>query len=558
MPPLPASIPLWVFAIPPAIFAFAGGACIGSFLNVVVHRLPRGEPIVVPSSRCPSCSRTLTWRENLPVLGWLLLRGRCRGCRARISAEYPIVELATALLFGGMYLAWFVDLLPPGWASIGSGDPDWASDGLRSGWPLLVSVLILFGALISASLIDARTFTIPIAIPWIAAALCAAIAVFYALAIDLIGALRAPQGWIAPLPTGPALGASLGAMLGVVLANALMTLRLIPRSYADYETWERKALERAHESADQPSDPEPEIGVRSILLRTTLLCAPAIGLMYLGVQLGLRIDRPLEGLGIGAIVGLAIGVTLRSLLGATQSAVVEQPARAPERPPRPLSFPAIALLTWTPALVLGGLGSALGIGEALALAGLGLLTGQLARIAIDPALGGQEANDGPQMWLVYPHARRETLRELLFLLPIIAAAILGWWLWPSLGPAEPALTLRAAGGASMGFCVAGGLVWAVRILGTLAIGQEAMGMGDVHLMAAAGAALGWIDPTLAFFVAPLFGIGFAISGALVRRGVRAAIPFGPSLALATIAVVVAKPGFEGLLSALMGKGVDLP
>ena len=75
------------------------GLAIGSFLNVCIYRLPRGESVVNPPSRCPSCGRGLRWFENVPVLGYLLLAGRCRTCRAVVSPMYPIVEAGTALLF---------------------------------------------------------------------------------------------------------------------------------------------------------------------------------------------------------------------------------------------------------------------------------------------------------------------------------------------------------------------------------------------------------------------------------------------------------------------------
>jgi leader peptidase (prepilin peptidase)/N-methyltransferase len=75
------------------------GLAFGSFANVVIHRVPRGESIVRPASRCPSCGEPVAWRDNLPVLGWLLLRGRCRHCRAPISARYPLVELSMGLLW---------------------------------------------------------------------------------------------------------------------------------------------------------------------------------------------------------------------------------------------------------------------------------------------------------------------------------------------------------------------------------------------------------------------------------------------------------------------------
>jgi leader peptidase (prepilin peptidase)/N-methyltransferase len=76
------------------------GLAIGSFLNVVIWRVPRGESIVAPPSHCPACGGGIAPRDNVPLLGWLMLRGRCRRCKARISVRYPLVEAATALLFG--------------------------------------------------------------------------------------------------------------------------------------------------------------------------------------------------------------------------------------------------------------------------------------------------------------------------------------------------------------------------------------------------------------------------------------------------------------------------
>jgi len=74
-------------------WAFAVGAAVGSFLNVVIARLPAGESVVHPRSRCPGCRTPIAWYDNLPVLSWILLRGRCRKCRNRISFRYPLVEI---------------------------------------------------------------------------------------------------------------------------------------------------------------------------------------------------------------------------------------------------------------------------------------------------------------------------------------------------------------------------------------------------------------------------------------------------------------------------------
>ena len=75
------------------------GLCIGSFLNVCIHRLPLGGSIVHPASRCPGCGQALAWRDNIPILSYVALRGRCRTCRLPISMRYPIVEALTAAIF---------------------------------------------------------------------------------------------------------------------------------------------------------------------------------------------------------------------------------------------------------------------------------------------------------------------------------------------------------------------------------------------------------------------------------------------------------------------------
>ena len=88
-----------LIATPTAVIVFALGASIGSFINVVVYRLPAKLSILWPPSRCPHCLHQLGKRENVPVLGWLWLRGRCHHCQSKISVRYPVVEAVTGLLF---------------------------------------------------------------------------------------------------------------------------------------------------------------------------------------------------------------------------------------------------------------------------------------------------------------------------------------------------------------------------------------------------------------------------------------------------------------------------
>jgi len=120
-------------------FAALFGAVIGSFLNVCIHRLPRDTSIVWPASACPACGRALSWFENVPIVSYAFLLGRCRTCRAPISMRYPIIEALTALMFA---LAWWY---------YGPG-------------PLLVSRLIFGCALIVLFAIDLEHHLLPNAI----------------------------------------------------------------------------------------------------------------------------------------------------------------------------------------------------------------------------------------------------------------------------------------------------------------------------------------------------------------------------------------------------------
>jgi len=97
------------------VVVFLLGLVSGSFLNVVIHRLPRGESVAFPGSHCPACGAPIRPYDNVPVLSWLVLRGRCRVCRAPISARYPFVELANAVLWVAVFLR------VPGWADFASG-----------------------------------------------------------------------------------------------------------------------------------------------------------------------------------------------------------------------------------------------------------------------------------------------------------------------------------------------------------------------------------------------------------------------------------------------------
>ena len=180
----------------PLIYVIAGifGAVIGSFLNVVIHRVPREESIVLPSSRCPSCGAEISFYDNVPVLSYLMLGGRCRSCKVRISARYPAVEALTALLW--VAVAW--------------------RDGLSFALPF---DLIFVTAITALIFIDAEHMILPNAItyPGIAFALIARVALpflmgaphFDDLPMLLNGVLAGMPMWAASL-----VGALIGALAG--------------------------------------------------------------------------------------------------------------------------------------------------------------------------------------------------------------------------------------------------------------------------------------------------------------------------------------------------------
>ena len=115
----------WAPTLIGGVFVFMFGACVGSFLNVLVWRLPTGQSVVTPPSRCPICGHKLGWRENLPILGWFILRGRCKACKQHISFQYPAVEFLVAALFLVTYLVLYAPLDRAGGAFFHDAASDW-------------------------------------------------------------------------------------------------------------------------------------------------------------------------------------------------------------------------------------------------------------------------------------------------------------------------------------------------------------------------------------------------------------------------------------------------
>lgn len=520
----------WSLAMTGLAFVFALGAIVGSFLNVVVYRLPAGVGLISPPSRCPHCETRLSWKENFPILGWLWLGGKCRFCKSKISVQYPLIELLVALLFIVPYVLWF---MRPSLVTLVGIDPvaltpDWALEGISRMWPQLIVVWSLIGGLVAITLIDARTFMIPGGLPRFIIGVSLVVHPLHALWIQTSrgSLLRSEAVWAIPTVDGAWLGVALFGTAGLIAGEVLLRLKIFPLPFADYEAWaeeherlqaEKKATASTTTSAsatsesvtsdsgtspptaadggaedgvgdgseDAPARDRSEAGSLSLAFRRALyLTAPTLALMFAGFSIGLRLNAPLEFTGVGLLIGLGIGLLLR-------------------------------------------------------------------RLVPDPdATDGAESQD-PE-WVLYPHARREMLKELLLVSPVLAGGVIGWLLCGPGGAlagmaADPPLWLLALGGSLFGLLVGGGVVWAVRILATLGFGKEAMGFGDVHLMAAVGAATGWVVPVLAFFTAPfpalLWAAASVVSAPLFKRE-GTALPFGPHLAAATVFVVFAWPLYE--------------
>jgi leader peptidase (prepilin peptidase)/N-methyltransferase len=237
------------------------GLLVGSFLNVVIARVPQGQSIVRPGSRCPRCGHVLAWYENVPLLSWVALRARCRSCKAPISARYPAVELLTGLLF-----------LAAGWAF------GWS-------WELL-RVLLLVGFLVPLALIDLEHWIVPVGLT----------------------VLGTAAGLLSALPLGlPVVEDSLiGAAAGFLVLWALerVSLFLVVKVLRPPMRRLRAAVARAR--GEPPPAPEPD--------PTEALGAGDKWLLLLvGSFLGWR---PLFGLLLlSAVQGAVVGSTLLFLHG---------------------------------------------------------------------------------------------------------------------------------------------------------------------------------------------------------------------------------------------------
>jgi len=382
------AVPDWIWLV----FIFAFGCCVGSFLNVVIYRLPREKSLIKPASFCPQCGKHIRFYDNIPLVSWLCLRAKCRYCKSPISVRYFLVELLTGLVFTALFIIYFRTDLREGIAGFGHG-----------GWLVYLLHIALLSALIAASAIDLQLWVIPLSICW------------FATAVGFVGS-------------------SLGACM--IEPSLIQAYSLLP------------------------------------------VASLSTGALAVGAAAGLGIS----------LLFLAYGLLKRSY-------ETDVPQGA------------------------DNLGSE-----------TELKPGQA------PKAGG-EMQETP-----FDH-RREILKEVVFLLPIIACSLVILWvvrentvvgnLW---GRLIQRPVMAGLLGSVWGYFVGCAIVWATRVLGTLAFGKEAMGLGDVHLMGAAGAVIGPVPVVVAFFVAPFLGLAWAAFQMFFRKTRQ--IPYGPFLSLGIFAVMI--------------------
>jgi leader peptidase (prepilin peptidase)/N-methyltransferase len=404
------------------IFLFATGACVGSFLNVVIWRLPRGQSIVFPGSHCPKCGRGIHWYDNIPLVSWCALRGKCRFCKEPISPRYLLIELTTAILVAGLFICYFVLNIrqnPQG----GLADPGLAFPQTPQAWAMYIAHAALLCGLLVCAAVDIEMWLVPLEVTWVVAL------------VGVAAATYSPHPWMPSVsPTTAAM--SFAAAIGLVIAIILMRLGYIQPSFVDAS---EKSLEEVVK------------------------------------------EKPGKG------------------KGAKGDSDKSKPAKA--------KAPAAVAIT-----------SADGV-----------------------------------------NPRKEILRELVFLAPAIVLALVAHealtrvpamrQAWSGLlNPAtHPQLSPHILGAAAavFGYLIGGALIWGTRILGTLAFGKEAMGLGDVHILAAIGAVAGWIVPTIAFFVAPVLGLLWALYLFFGRK--QRELPYGPWLAAGTLLAMLGYDLFGGII-----------
>lgn len=462
------------------------GALVGSFLNVVIFRLPRGMSVCSPAwSFCPSCEKRLLPWHNVPIIGWLFLRGRCHFCSQSIPVVYPVVECLTALLFVTTWDACFTGRVN---AAPGSDPAHWA---------YVASLIVMYAGLIATAGMDIESYSLDIRVPLFTLA----VSVILLGIQEVATPLKSGSSEIPPGMTCVALAAGVGWLLGWPL-----TRRLAMRT-SDHDTAER--TESAPVTADGEAAASESTGTAPSADNATSCEAAAA-----------NHDAPTTFQPLPVI-----------LLTAALIAFIIWTSTAPNWPAH--------LATFTAGQVRGCVVVAIFLVVMI-------LVSMVSRDADDEIVTTLER----ERFSARSVAMRELICLVPALAAGIAAFVVlrsrGWlgldWsalLQESIGlQGEPVGATAWCVGALQAIAnavIAAALGWAVRIGGTMAFGKEAFGTGDIYLMAAIAAAGGWFMMLIAFFASALLAL-IGVVATSMHKTARA-IPFGPWLGLGALAAL---------------------
>ncbi len=443
------------------IFLAALGACIGSFLNVVIHRLPRDQSLVSPPSHCPGCKTPIRWYDNIPIASYLMLGGKCRSCKTTISIRYTLIELSTALAFVALYDAFFKSAM-----HVGLQDP-------ILDFPIFAVYLALAAVLILCSALDIEYYLIDLRI------------IYIMIAAALLGwafGWRTDHNYLWPT-TGTGLFA---VSIGVVIGEAVRRIVAAITGHTD-QVHDDEFLE-----SDQADDQDQPTGK---------------GLWELIFAY--------------AFVALGIALIVWSIVSGDKR--IDYDARA-----------------WS---YIGWLFLAIVVG---------CIPHRQSDKQIVEIIEQEKST-----------ARSVAIGELIMLMPATiggAAMIVLMKLSPAfkaligsvfdlqIGTHLPVVGLAAGVGAMV---VAVAFGWSVRIGFTLLFGKEAMGIGDIYILAAVAAAAGPTVAIVGFFAGSVIGV-FGIALLLLWK-TSSALSYGPWIAIGTmVCLLFYKPLVNTLAPAALG------
>ena len=245
------AVPDWIWFV----FIFAFGCCVGSFLNVVIYRLPRDKSLITPPSACPACGKHIRFYDNIPLISWLLLGAKCRYCKAPISPRYFVIELLTGSVFLGLFILYFhTDLLDGG-----------RVDG---GWFIYLLHIILLAAFIAASAIDLEHWVIPLSICWFITSVglvASGVGVYIIEGPSLIRAYS-----LLPSASANTGALAVGAAVGLGISWALLTTGVVKRSY---ESEDRK--QKTEDKSEQKFNHRLESCKEAVFLLPIIICSVA-------------------------------------------------------------------------------------------------------------------------------------------------------------------------------------------------------------------------------------------------------------------------------------------